>query len=106
MKKMPSDKVLKVHCPPKAGTARMLKIFRELRLELKKKNIEVIFDDKNSAADGILFNDMPLELLIDEARVRDNFCGISVSMAQRKKKILGLSKELIKKAAFKAVGLS
>ena len=93
--------------PPRAD-GRIPKIIKELRTQLKKKMIDIILIEKKLPANQlaeILFNDLPLEFLLDEARVRDNFCGTCVSPTVRKKIYSKISESLIKKAALKAVGL-
>ncbi len=92
----------------KANAPRIDKTLKELRVQLKMKNIDVIYIEKKIAAPGyseILFNDMPMEFLMDEARVKESFCGTCLTPAERKKKFEIFSAALIKKAALKAAGV-
>lgn len=104
-----SSKILKLEWRrTKQESPRIAKAIREIRVNLKKKNVDIIYIEKPISGSGsseILFNDMPLEFLLDEARVRENFCGTCSTPEERKKKLETISGELIKKAALKAAGL-
>ena len=103
---MNSSKTLKIEWRHGAAeSAHISKILCELRVLLKKKNIDVILIEKTSKKDEILFNGLPMEFLLDEARVRENFCGTCSTLAERKKIYGKIPAALIKKAAFKAAGL-
>ena len=103
---MERPKILKIEWRhPRTGGTRILQMIKDLHTQLKKKNIDIILIEKNSKTSEILFNDLPMEFLLDEARVRENFCGSCSTPAERKRKSEAISVELIKKAALKAAGL-
>lgn len=103
---MPNTKTIKIEWRQSSpGDARMTKILKSLCAALRKKKVAVILIKKKFKTEEILFNDLPLEFLLDEARVKDNFCGAFVTPAQRFKKIQNISEALMRKAAFKAAGI-
>ncbi len=92
-----------------------------LKHELKYKGVEVTFretllpESQMAHSNEILFNNVPLEEILDEATSSENYCSSCTCLTGREtwcrtiehegKTYEEIPEELIRKAAFKAIGL-